>query len=303
MNLLKLQVLVYIEKYKKVTDVAKELNMKQPTITFHMKSLEEEMGIALFESRRGRILLTEAGKALYPYAVKMTGLAAEAKKAVQDYADLGKGMLHIGADCMLGSIHLPELVNHFCKQYPGIQIQLTIKPTRMIQELLYNHEVDLAFYYSQDEAAVGIKEEWLFDDKLAVIFAANHSFSSLKSVTPQLIAQQFFIQHADGSFIKNFTRSYAITNHIHLWERMALDSPEAIKRTVQAGEFITFFPLSGILDEFTGGNLQHLLVPGNDHKSVQAVMAFHADQTFSPLREQFKQFVRRQVIPETTNKP
>ncbi|MEI0735993.1 LysR family transcriptional regulator [Paenibacillus sp. JTLBN-2024] len=52
MNLLKLHILVLIEKLKKVTDVARELDMKQPTVTFHMKSLEEELGVALFETKR-----------------------------------------------------------------------------------------------------------------------------------------------------------------------------------------------------------------------------------------------------------
>ncbi|OZB96714.1 hypothetical protein CJP46_12705 [Paenibacillus sp. XY044] len=295
LNLLKLQILVYIEKYKKVTDVAKELDMKQPTVTFHMKSLEEEMGIALFESKRGRILLTDAGKALYPYAVKMTGLAAEARKAVQDYADLGKGILHIGADSLIGTIHLPRLVNRFCRQFPGIQIELTVQPSRTVQELLYNHEVDLAFYYSQDVAAAGIKEDLLLEDELVVIFAPEHPFSSLKSLSDQLVAQHFFIQHAEGSFMRDFTRSYAIESGIHLWERMIINSPESVKHTVEDGEFISFFPLSGIRSELASGSLQYLAAPGSAGKSVKAYMAFHADQPYSPLREQFKQFAKQHI--------
>ena len=50
MNYMKLHILVLIEKYKKVTDVAAELGLKQPTVTFHMKSLEAELGTPLFQS-------------------------------------------------------------------------------------------------------------------------------------------------------------------------------------------------------------------------------------------------------------
>lgn len=45
MNLLKLEIVVLIKKYKKLTIVAEQLGVKQPTITFHIKSLEEELGV------------------------------------------------------------------------------------------------------------------------------------------------------------------------------------------------------------------------------------------------------------------
>ncbi|GAB6988584.1 LysR family transcriptional regulator [Paenibacillus pini] len=303
MNLLKLSVLVYIEKYKKVTDVAKELQMKQPTVTFHMKSLEEEMGISLFESKRGRILLTDAGKALYPYALKMTNMAVEAKKAVQDYTDLNKGILSIGADCMTGTYRLPDIISQFCSQYPGVQVHMTVKPTRQIQEMLYNHDVDFAFYSTQDSAANTITEELLWKDELMVIFGKGHTFSNLKALTPQLIAQHFFIQHSPGSFIKDFTRTYAIQNHIHLWERMVLDSPEAVKLMVQTGEYISFFAASGIERELSSGTLYSLPIPDRAGAQFKTVLAFPADQSFSPLKERFKQFVQDQIQQNITKKP
>ena len=78
MNLLKLQILVLLQKHKKVTAVAAELGLSQPTITFHMKSLEEEMGVALFQNRAGKTVLTEAGNALHNYAVKINILSPAA---------------------------------------------------------------------------------------------------------------------------------------------------------------------------------------------------------------------------------
>lgn len=293
MNLLKLQILVLIERLKKVTDVAKELDMKQPTVTFHMKSLEEDLGVALFEAKRGRIWLTEAGKSLHPYAVKMTAMALEARKAVQDYADLNKGHLQIAADSLMGSIHLPRIVNRFCREYPGIQVELMVQPSRVVQELMYHQEADVAFYYAQDGPSKGITEEVLLDEELVVIFSPSHPFASLKSLTDQLIAQQFFIQHAEGSFMRDFARSYAIKSGIHLWERMIINSPEAVKHTVEDGDFISLFPLSGIRDEVAAGKLMYLPVPEKPGKTVKACMAYHADQPSSPLREQFKQFAKQ----------
>lgn len=65
MNILKLRILMLIDKFHKATDVAEALQVKQPTVSFHMKSLEKEMGTSLFSLQQGRIMLTEAGKNYY----------------------------------------------------------------------------------------------------------------------------------------------------------------------------------------------------------------------------------------------
>ncbi|MGN7355715.1 LysR family transcriptional regulator [Paenibacillus sp. SAF-054] len=294
MNLLKLQVLVLIERLKKVTDVARELDMKQPTVTFHMKSLEEDLGVALFESKRGRIWLTEAGKALYPYAVKMTAMALEARKAVKDYADLNKGHLHIGADSLMGSYILPPLINGFCCRYPGVQIELSVKPTRAIRELLLGQEIDLAFYYSAPpgpESAKTVQEETIVPDEAAVIFSKSHAFAGLKALSQQLLAQQFFVQHGEGTYMMEYTRSYAAACGIHLWERTVTDSPEMMKSMVQAGGFISIFPVSCVRAELASGALQSLPLPGQAERAVYGVLASPSDQPLTPLREQFKKYV------------
>ncbi|RJE84693.1 LysR family transcriptional regulator [Paenibacillus sp. 1011MAR3C5] len=78
MSLLKMKLIVYIDRYKQITAVANALELKQPTISFHMKKMEEEWGVKLFESRTGKVLLTPSGKMLLNYALQITALYDEA---------------------------------------------------------------------------------------------------------------------------------------------------------------------------------------------------------------------------------
>lgn len=78
MSLLKMKLIVYIDRYKQITAVANALQLKQPTISFHMKKMEEEWGVKLFESRTGKVLLTSSGKMLLSYALQITSLYDEA---------------------------------------------------------------------------------------------------------------------------------------------------------------------------------------------------------------------------------
>lgn len=50
-NLLRLQIVELLDKHRKITAVADLLGLKQPTVSYHMKMLEQELGVRLFESR------------------------------------------------------------------------------------------------------------------------------------------------------------------------------------------------------------------------------------------------------------
>ncbi|MFU1794918.1 LysR substrate-binding domain-containing protein [Paenibacillus azoreducens] len=166
----------------------------------------------------------------------------------------------------LGAYVLPPLIGGFCSRFPGVQIELNVTPTRRAKERLLNQETDLAFYYAEaagsPDGPKPVKEEKISQDRIELIFSGTHAFAGLKSVTQQLIAQQFFAQHGEGAFMTDYARAYAAASGIHLWERTAADSPEIVKNMVRSGEFISLFPLSGIREELASGALRSLPLPG-----------------------------------------
>jgi len=97
MNFIKLDILVLLDQHKKITAVADALGVKQPTVTFHMKSLEEQYGVPLFETYGGRYKLTRAGNALLHYARKIRALGLEAGRIMAEQRSPEKGIFHIGA--------------------------------------------------------------------------------------------------------------------------------------------------------------------------------------------------------------
>ena len=63
---------------------AEALNTVQSNVTARMKSLEEELGVALFRRHSRGVDLTSAGERLLPYALKSVHLLTEARRAVLD---------------------------------------------------------------------------------------------------------------------------------------------------------------------------------------------------------------------------
>jgi DNA-binding transcriptional LysR family regulator len=111
LSLLKLHIVELLDKHHKITTVAELLGLKQPTVTFHMKNLEREFGVKLFDTRMGKIILTDAGHALLHYAVKINALAAEAQRVVGEFDTLQRGSIRIGASYVPATYVLPAVLH------------------------------------------------------------------------------------------------------------------------------------------------------------------------------------------------
>jgi DNA-binding transcriptional LysR family regulator len=101
------------------TQAAKELGYVQSAITAHVKTLEADLGVRLFDRLGRHIVLTEAGSELLAYATKILDLMDGDREAV---AGNGKpsGTLHISASETLCIYRLPPVLEEFGKRFPEV---------------------------------------------------------------------------------------------------------------------------------------------------------------------------------------
>ncbi|WP_068615253.1 LysR family transcriptional regulator [Paenibacillus tuaregi] len=293
MNIVKLKIVVLIDKYKKISDVARELKLKQPTVTFHMKSLEEELGTVLFDSRRGRVILTEAGRALLYYAQRITSLTDEAMNIVADFDTLERGTLHIGAGLLPGNSYLPALAGRFMRKFPGIHLDIRVRADAEIMKLLQRAEIDLAVMHTDGSLEEEHLEcEPLGRDEMVLIYPDEHSFSALKKIEVNQIAQERFIQHAEGSYIKGFSERWASANQVNLWNSASLDSPEAVKLAVQAKAGISFYTRRGLLLPSAPEGIRTAPLPGNAIREPEITLVYRKDRPVTAAGREFAAFLR-----------
>lgn len=161
MNILKLRILMLIDKFHKATDVAEALQVKQPTVSFHMKSLEKEMGVSLFSSTR-QDYANGSWKKLLPYAKQIISLEQEARQAVDELTEESQGQLHLSAESISGTYLLPTLMAKFAQRYPDCRIQLEIQSPDAIKQLLKQGEIDFAFLDDRDSLqSIRWQSQWL----------------------------------------------------------------------------------------------------------------------------------------------
>ena len=289
-NSIKFQIIEELYKHKKITTVAEQLKLKQPTVTFHLKSLEQELGVKLFESRLGKIILTEAGNSLCHYAIKINALTQEAVRVVQEY-DLGRGTLKIGASYVPATYLLPNILAKFSKLNSKITISLTVKTAPAIVKMLENHEIDLGVISSESIDSNSIKSEPLCEDELVFFFSPDHLLAKHDILSPDKLNNIPFILHGQESTTRSMTLKWFKSHSISLNAHMELDSLEAIKQIVLCGESISVISRLAIQHEIEEGKLLCRQIPQNSFKRF-IYSAYNVDRRRSSLLDNFTEYLK-----------
>lgn len=286
LNLLKLRIVELLEKHHKITTVAEMLELKQPTVTFHMKNMERDFGIKLFDTRMGKTILTDAGYALHHYAVKISALAAEARRAVTEFDTLRKGSLRIGASYVPATYLLPKVFHYFSQEYPGVHISLSVKTAPAIREMLERHEIDLGIISTEPFISPELRMETICEDDLVVIFAPHHVLATNPEPTVEQIASSSFVLHGLGSSTRRLTEKWLESHKRRLPSYLEFDSLEAIKQSVMLGEHVSFVSRMAVVNEVERGLLQMRPIPETQSKRY-VYMVTNANRYRSALLGKF----------------
>jgi DNA-binding transcriptional LysR family regulator len=110
------------------TQAATQLGYVQSAVTSHVKALEDELGVRLFDRLRRRIVLTEAGSHLLDYADTILQLTDEATIVVRA-GDEPAGPVTVSAPEALCAYRLPAVIRHLHARHPRIQLLFRANPT------------------------------------------------------------------------------------------------------------------------------------------------------------------------------
>ncbi|MFK4344911.1 MULTISPECIES: LysR family transcriptional regulator [unclassified Paenibacillus] len=290
LSLLKLHIVELLDKHHKITTVAELLGLKQPTITFHMRNLERDLGVKLFDTRMGKIILTDAGHALLHYAGKINALAAEAERVVCEFDTLQRGSIRIGASYVPATYVLPAVLHRFAREHPGIHIALSVKTAPVIKDMLARHEIDLGVISTEPFQVPTLVSESLGEDELVLICAPDHPLASETDLIPERIASSSFVLHGKDSSTRQMTDKWLEHGGRRLPSYLELDSLEAIKQAVMLGEHVSFVSRIAVQSEVERGMLVIRPIPGQRGERY-IYMVSNKDRHRSALIRQFAEYL------------
>lgn len=122
MDLRLLKTFLSVAKTENITQSAQEINFSQPTVTAHIKALEEHFGVLLFERVGKKLYITEAGKCLINYAERLLIIHREAQAALQEFSY--DKTIKIGLGTAVAAHTLSPILQEFQKKMPNVAVSI-----------------------------------------------------------------------------------------------------------------------------------------------------------------------------------
>jgi DNA-binding transcriptional LysR family regulator len=293
----RLQVFYTVAKRLNFTKAAAELFITQPAVTKHIKELESQFKVSLFErSGNKKISLTPAGETLLQYTGQLLDTYRELEYDMNMLVDQHNGVLHIGASTTVAQYIIPPILAQFHKKFKDIKVLLITGNTEDIEQALLDKKIEIGVIEGISRNPQ-IKYEEYLQDELVLISAVNNSLMKKASIKPDELKNYSLLLREPGSGTLDVIAHALKPHHIKLSDlqiEMQLGSTEGIKSYVLHSNCLAFLSIHAILKELKNNECRII-----DIKGLTVERPFHFIQLHgqaSPLAELFIRFARNYKI-------
>ncbi|GDY40257.1 hypothetical protein SANT12839_011390 [Streptomyces antimycoticus] len=148
MDVKQLKALVTVAEVGSVTRAAELLHLVQPAVTRQIRTLEEELGVPLFERTRQGMRPTEAGAIMADRARRALNELERARAEVQPTPGVVTGIVTVGLLESTTDLLAEPLVSALARDHPGIELRLMTAYSGHLQQWLDDGDLDLTLLYN-----------------------------------------------------------------------------------------------------------------------------------------------------------
>lgn len=174
-----------------VTAAAGELFVTQPAVTKLLAQLERDVGFALFERTKGRLIATPEARIFYEHVRRTFEVLDDLGTIARDIKNLNRGNLIIGALTLLSTGWLPRQCVEFVKDRDPVNLTLHTHSSARVRDLVISGQVDIGVGMIADNSR--LKSEVLAELEAVCILPRNHHFAAKSVITPQDFRGETFI--------------------------------------------------------------------------------------------------------------
>ncbi len=292
MDLRQLEIFAKVAELGSFSKAAEALHLTQPTVSEHIRALEDELGVRLLDRLRRGAAVAPAGQLLLNYAGRILALQREARQALGGFQGKMAGDLVVGASNIPGEYVLPGLLGRFKDKYPEIAVTLLIGDSQAVVDWVAEGRVELGVVGARiPQRSVEYRE--LMPDEEVVVVPPGHGWFGRKQVALADLATEPLLLRERGSGTRAALEealAAAGTDLSALRVVGEIGSTQAIKQAVKAGVGISVVSRRAVDDETRAGTLWAVKV--KDLRIVRSFhMAMHRDRSRSPLAEAFRVFL------------
>lgn len=288
MDLWQLQIFCKVVELKSFSKAGKSVFLTQPTVSSHIKELEDHFGSRLIDRLAREAIPTKAGELLYHYARRMIVLKEKMERAMAEFPETYKGLLVIGGSTIPGVHILPKIIGRFVNKYPEVMIRLNIGDSaRIIKDTISGiYEIGIVGAKFKDRRIV---QEKLIEDEMMLIVPADHPLSTEQRIDLERLLKEPFILREPGSGTRRSFQTCLEKAGLDIDDLTVvaeMGSTGAIIEGIKNHVGISIVSTIAVAQDIKAGRLYALNVNGLNLKR-SFYMTRHKGRSLSPLSQLF----------------
>lgn len=284
-----------VAQYENYHLAAEELYISQPSLSRSMASLENELGVALFEKSGRGVNLRKAGKLFKEYAERILEDCDIAVDKMQELSSDG-GKIDIGYIFPLAGHYIPHKVRRFLEQPDNINVVFNFyqNHTPAIEKKVRSGELDIGFggYMNRED----MEFYPLQNQELVVITPKEHPLKDMEEIPLEELGKYPVIGYDRESWMGTYERK--LYKKFQVKPNLIVECPDeySIVALVRENFGIALTPQTDILVRAEGINI-HKLKDLTVYR--QTFMFWMKDRYKLPAVERFIRYMKEQAETET----
>ena len=276
MKLLQLKIFRDIAYEKSFVEAARINFMTQPSVSAHIKQLEEELGIRLFDRVPRKVTLTPEGRVYLHHVEEILQKCDNLLALPGSQKKSPKGEVRVASIHSIGMYELGTFLRNFMQRYPGVQIHLEYQDAHRVYELVKKKKADLGMV-AYPEKHANLQTITFGKDRLALIVPANHHLAQANRVTLKQIRNEPFIAFDLNTPTREHIDQVLKANDVQVSVQMTNNNIYALKKAVEAGLGISIVPWKTVDDEVKSGTIRRIRLSGKKLYRPLALLALKGD--------------------------
>lgn len=241
----KLLTFIELSKVNSFTKAARSLNLTQPAVSQHIKQLEQEYNVKLFNRTSNGLSLTKEGEIILKYALRIQSLYSDMARKIKDNKRYINSLI-IGITHTSESNIAPEIMAKYAEKNSGTRIRIISDSIKKLYEKLSNYQIDLAIIEGKITNKK-LSSILLGTDSLIAVVSPDNDLSNKRIVTiGDLKRENLILRNLESGtstlFINELSKMDEDINNFHLL--LEMDNVSSIKTLVRKNLGISILPRS-----------------------------------------------------------
>ncbi|MEJ2154246.1 MAG: selenium metabolism-associated LysR family transcriptional regulator [Desulfobacteraceae bacterium] len=294
MDLWQLKIFCKVVELQSFSKAADAVHLSQPTVSSHIKDLEDHFATQLIDRMSRKVYPTRAGELLYDYARRLLSLRDKAESAMAEFTGKIRGEISIGGSTIPAGYILPQVIGQFSNAYPDVRISLVVGDTSEILAKTADGHLELSIVGAVSKER-SLDQTKLISDDMVLVVQRHHRWSDRESIKLAELTKEPFIIREEGSgtlkSIEHALNQKDLTvNDLNVVAVMG--STEAVRQGIISNAGVSILSAIAVAEACRSGTLKTLKIEGLQ-LNRSFYLTTHRQRSLSPLSRTFIEFLHR----------